>query len=164
MLQVFDSWSGELGPHEFSQFSLPYLRQIAGRVKDALGPELSVPMTIFAKGSWYALEELSTSGYDTVSLDWTHTSEAKRITRGRVTLQGNLEPSVFLGDDESIARATEKMVREFGSSQRYIANLGHGILPGVRVEAMEVFLKTVHRVGREVAMEKEDESGGEEEW
>ncbi|KAG0023808.1 Uroporphyrinogen decarboxylase in heme biosynthesis [Podila clonocystis] len=153
MLQVFDSWSGELGPHEFSQFSLPYLRQIANRVKYELGSE-TVPMTIFAKGSWYALEELSTSGYDTVSLDWTHTpADAKRITRGRVTLQGNLEPSVFLGDDESIAWATEKMVREFGSSQRYIANLGHGILPGVRVEAMEVFLKTVHRVGRE-ALEK----------
>ncbi|KAG0089629.1 Uroporphyrinogen decarboxylase in heme biosynthesis [Podila epicladia] len=141
MLQVFDSWSGELGPHEFSQFSLPYLRQIARRVKAELGPEHSVPMTIFAKGSWYALEELSTSGYDTVSLDWTHTSEAKRITRGR------------------------NMVREFGSNQRYIANLGHGILPGVRIEAMEVFLKTVHRVGREVAMEEEERlSEGQKEW
>lgn len=164
MLQIFDSWSGELGPHEFSQFSLPYLRQITERVKDELGPE-HVPMTIFAKGSWYALEELSTSGYDTVSLDWTHTpAEAKRITRGRVTLQGNLEPSVFLGDDESIARATEKMVREFGSGQRYIANLGHGILPGVRVEAMEVFLKTVHRVGTVAMEEEEAEAGIEEEW
>ncbi|KAF8930141.1 Uroporphyrinogen decarboxylase in heme biosynthesis [Haplosporangium bisporale] len=164
MLQVFDSWSGELGPHEFSQFSLPYLRQIAERVKGELGSE-AVPMTIFAKGSWYALEELSTSGYDTVSLDWTHIpAEAKRITRGRVTLQGNLEPSVFLGDDESIAQATEKMVREFGG-QRYIANLGHGILPGVRIEAMEVFLKTVHRVGRVVAIEEEAEvERHEKEW
>ncbi|KAG0323753.1 Uroporphyrinogen decarboxylase in heme biosynthesis [Podila horticola] len=152
MLQIFDSWSGELGPHEFSQFSLPYLRQIAERVKDKLGPE-HVPMTIFAKGSWYALEELSSTGYDTVSLDWTHTpAEAKRFTRGR----GTWSLACFW--------ATEKKVREFGSGQRYIANLGHGILPGVRVEAMEAFLKTVHRVGAVAMEEKEAEAGSEEEW
>ncbi|KAF9407566.1 hypothetical protein BGZ94_002645 [Podila epigama] len=153
MLQVFDSWGGELGPRGFKEFSLPYLRQIARRVKEELGEhDAVVPMTVFAKGSWYALEDLSQSGYDTVSLDWTLVpSEAKNRTGGRVTLQGNLDPAVFLGDDETIVAETEKMVREFGSGERYIANLGHGILPNVRVEAMELFLKTVHRVGREVA-------------
>ncbi|KAF9999485.1 Uroporphyrinogen decarboxylase in heme biosynthesis [Entomortierella chlamydospora] len=156
MLQVFDSWGGELSPQDFDLFSLPYLTQIAKRVKAELGSE-AVPMTVFAKGSWYALDQLSDIGYDAVSLDWTHTPEsAKAITKGRVTLQGNMDPNVLFGGDEAIIAAVEKMVRGFGSTERYIANLGHGILPTVPVEAMELFLKTVHRVGLEVAAESAD--------
>jgi len=155
MLQVFDSWGGELGPTDFEEFSRPYLQQIVTRVKAQLGPEVAVPMIIFAKGSWYALESLSNSGYDVVSVDWTFDpAHAKAITQGRVTLQGNLDPNVLLGGDRAIVAETEKMVRAFGSSGRYIANLGHGILPGVPVDAMGLFLKTVHRVGREVATEE----------
>ncbi|KAF9426879.1 Uroporphyrinogen decarboxylase in heme biosynthesis [Podila epigama] len=153
MLQVFDSWGGELGPHDFEQFSLPYLTKIVSRVKETLGSE-AVPMSVFAKGSWYALEQLSVIGYDTVSIDWTHDpAQAKALTKGRVTLQGNMDPSVLYGGDEAIVAAVERMVRGFGSTGRYIANLGHGILPTVPVEAMELFLKTVHRVGYEVAAE-----------
>jgi len=154
MLQVFESWGGELGPHDFELFSLPYLAQIATRVKTELGSEHAVPMSVFAKGSWYALDKLSVIGYETVSLDWTHSPEhAKAVTKGRVTLQGNMDPNLLYGGDEAIVAAVERMVRGFGSTQRYIANLGHGILPTVPVEAMELFLKTVHRVGLEVAAE-----------
>ncbi|KAI1320688.1 Uroporphyrinogen decarboxylase in heme biosynthesis [Mortierella claussenii] len=154
LLQVFESWGGELGPHDFELFSLPYLAQISKRVKAELGSE-AVPMTVFAKGSWYALDQLSVIGYETVSLDWTHDPEsAKAITKGRVTLQGNMDPNVLYGGDEAIVATVEKMVRGFGSTGRYIANLGHGILPTVPVEAMELFLKTVHRVGLEVAAEE----------
>ncbi|KAF9585895.1 Uroporphyrinogen decarboxylase in heme biosynthesis [Lunasporangiospora selenospora] len=155
MLQVFESWGGELGPHEFEQFSLPYLAQIATRVKEILGRDESVPMTVFAKGSWYALDKLAVIGYETVSLDWTYSpTAAKAVTKGRVTLQGNMDPSVLLGGDEAIVATATRMVREFGSTGRYIANLGHGILPSVPVEGMELFLKTVHRVGLEVAAEE----------
>lgn len=35
-LQVFESHAGVLGPVEFKEFSLPYLRDIAHRVKDKL--------------------------------------------------------------------------------------------------------------------------------
>lgn len=154
MLQVFESWGGELGPHDFELFSLPYLAQIATRVKAELGSEHAVPMSVFAKGSWYALDKLSMIGYEIVSLDWTHSPEhAKAATKGRVTLQGNMDPNLLYGGDEAIVAAVERMVRGFGSTGRYIANLGHGILPTVPVEAMELFLKTVHRVGLEVAAE-----------
>lgn len=35
-LQVFESHAGILGPVQFQEFSLPYLRDIARRVKDQL--------------------------------------------------------------------------------------------------------------------------------
>jgi uroporphyrinogen decarboxylase len=166
MLQIFESWAGELGPLEFETFSLPYLIQIARRVKAELGPEREVPMTVFAKGAWFALDKLSNravSGFDVVSVDWSFTPEtAKRVSGGRVTLQGNLDPTVLLGGEDNIIEATELMVRGFfGGRKGYIANLGHGILPDVSVDAMEVFLKTVHRVGTEVASESWGEGGVE---
>lgn len=176
MLQIFESWAGELGPHEFETFSFPYLTQIARRVKAELGPEREVPMTVFAKGAWFALDKLSdqaVSGFNVVSVDWSFTPEkAKRMSGGRVTLQGNLDPTVLLGKEDTIVEATERMVRGFfgGNSGKkgYIANLGHGILPDVSVDAMEVFLKTVHRVGKEIAAESlgegETEGEGEVEW
>ncbi|CAG8504479.1 17855_t:CDS:2 [Acaulospora morrowiae] len=150
MVQVFESWGGELSPHDFTTFSLPYVAQIAERVKaklklDGITP---VPMTIFCKGSWYALESLSSIGYDTVSLDWTvDPVYAKSITKGRVTLQGNMDPSVLYGDHDTIRATVRKMLETFGTSERYIVNLGHGILPTVDPENMKVFLETVHSVG-----------------
>jgi len=33
LLQVFDSWAGELSPHAFRTFALPYLKEIAATTK-----------------------------------------------------------------------------------------------------------------------------------
>merc|ERR1712142_516881 len=66
LLQVFESNAEYLGPQQFSTFALPYLLQINNGVKAKLleeGLEL-VPMTVFAKGGHYALEDLSKSGYE----------------------------------------------------------------------------------------------------
>lgn len=34
LLQVFDSWAGELSPKAFREFSLPYLKEIAEKMKE----------------------------------------------------------------------------------------------------------------------------------
>ena len=89
-----------------------------------------VPMVVFAKGAWYALDQLCGSGYDVVGLDWLHDpAEAVRIARGRVTLQGNADPGVLYGNHEAITKVVEEMVAGFqGGKQGWIANLGHGII------------------------------------
>lgn len=153
MIQVFESWGGELSPHDFKLFSLPYITEIADRVKKRLKDEelTPVPMTIFCKGSWYALESLSKIGYDTISLHWTvDPTYAKNITKRRVTLQGNMDPSVLYGGDEAIRSTVRTMLKAFGTNERYIVNLGHGILPTVDPEAVRIFLETVHSVGLEL--------------
>ncbi|KAJ2413964.1 Uroporphyrinogen decarboxylase in heme biosynthesis [Coemansia sp. IMI 209128] len=159
-LQVFESWAGELSPQDFAEFSLPYLALIAERVK-AVYPE--VPMTVFAKGAHYALELLATETlYDVVSLDWT---VDPRIARARVdaavaaarpgagprsvVLQGNLDPTILLGDEETIRERTAVMCRSFGHSG-HIANLGHGMMPSHDPERLRVFLETVHSSSAEL--------------
>ena len=131
IVQVFDSWAGELSPSSFKQFSLPYLRYISEklplRLRDLdLEP---VPMVVFAKGAWYALDALCDSGYHVVGLDWLHDpAEAVRISNGRVSLQGNADPGVLYGSRDSITTLVEEMVTGFGGGKKgWIVNLGHGM-------------------------------------
>lgn len=149
LVMVFDSWAGELSPSSFNEIALPYLRHISRELPKRLR-ELEVegvPMTVFAKGAWYALDELCESGYDVVGLDWLQDpAEAVRIARGRVTLQGNADPGVLYGGREAITRVVEDMVKGFGcGKERWIANLGHGITPFVDPEDLKFFFQEIHR-------------------
>lgn len=110
-----------------------------------------VPMVIFAKGAWFALEDLSQSGYEVVSLDWTIDPQyARQVTKDRVVLQGNMDPSVLYGGHDAIREAATRMVHAFGKDGKHIANLGHGILPTVDPEALKVYLETVQKVSAEL--------------
>ncbi|KAI9485707.1 MAG: uroporphyrinogen decarboxylase [Benjaminiella poitrasii] len=153
MLQVFESWGGELSPFDFKEYSLPYLRQISTKVKERLESEGLdvVPMTVFAKGSWYALKDLSESNYEVVSLDWTiDPTYAIEMTNNKVALQGNMDPTALYGGFEAIREIATRMIHAFGKDSRHIVNLGHGILPTVDPEALKVYLETVQKVSTEI--------------
>ncbi|AMD22388.1 HGR049Wp [Eremothecium sinecaudum] len=152
ILQVFESWGSELSSADFDEFSLPYLKQIAARVPERLkelGITEDVPMTVFAKGSWYALDKLCSAGYNTVSLDWLwDPAKAVRINNGRVNLQGNLDPGVMYGTKENLTRKVEAMIKGFGGGKKhYIVNLGHGTHPGMDPDMIRFFLEECHRIG-----------------
>ncbi|KAL2863865.1 uroporphyrinogen decarboxylase HEM12 [Aspergillus lucknowensis] len=153
LVQVFDSWAGELSPATFKSFSLPYLRHISANLPRRLtemGLEV-VPMTVFAKGAWYALEDLCESGYNVVGLDWLHDpAEAARIANGRVTIQGNADPGVLYGGHAAITEAVETMVQGFkGGKRGWIANLGHGITPFVNPDDLKFYFEEIHRLTAE---------------
>lgn len=152
ILQVFESWGGELSSVDFDEFSLPYLRQIAERVPkrlQELGIMEQIPMIVFAKGSWYALDKLCCSGFDVVSLDWSwDPREAVKINKNRVTLQGNLDPGVMYGSKEVITKKVKQMIEAFGGGKsRYIVNFGHGTHPFMDPDVIKFFLEECHRIG-----------------
>jgi len=135
-LQVFDSWSGLLAPEDFNEFSFPYLKRI---VKEVMG----VPVILFPKSSWYAFEELGKSGAEGLSIDWTVTPEfARKACGNEITLQGNYDPSHLLSPVTTIKMEVHEMIRRFGV-QRYIVNLGHGILPDIPVDHARAFVDAV---------------------
>ncbi|KAF1989597.1 uroporphyrinogen decarboxylase [Aulographum hederae CBS 113979] len=154
MIQVFDSWAGELSPSSFQVFSLPYLNYIAdnlpNRLKE-LGQE-PVPMTVFAKGAWYALDDLCASNYNVIGLDWLHDpAETFKIAqaKGKV-LQGNADPGILYGGKDAITMVVEEMVRGFkGGKQGWIANLGHGITPFVNPNDLKFYFQEIMRVSKE---------------
>lgn len=139
IVQVFDSWAAELSPSAFQEFSLPYLRYISNNLPkrvEELGLQ-PVPMVVFAKGAWYALDDLCASGYDVVGLDWLHDpAEAVKVANGRVVLQGNADPGVLYGGKEAMTVVVREMVKGFGGGKRgWIANLGHGMSHISRVKS-----------------------------
>ena len=136
-LQLFDSWGGVLSGEDYQKYSWPYTRQIV----EALSQE--VPVIVFAKGCWYALEEMSQSKAAALGVDWTCSPEmARKLTGGKKVLQGNLDPAWLLAPIAQIKEKTQQMIRAFGK-EHYIANLGHGILPEVPVEHARAFVEAV---------------------
>lgn len=137
VVQLFDSWSGLLSPEDFNEWAMPYLMEICEAVEE-------VPVILFAKGSWYALERLSyRSKVSALGLDWTITPEyAREATRGEIVLQGNYDPSKLLSPVEEIKHDVTRMIDRFGS-QKYIVNLGHGILPNIPVDHARAFIDAV---------------------
>ena len=136
IVQVFDSWAGELSPSDFATFSLPYLLQIPPKLHKLLETRgyypsnPSVPTVVFAKGAWYALEDLAKSDYNVISLDWTHDPVQARKRVPNKVLQGNMDPNVLYGPQANITKEVERIVQGFGGGKGgYIVNLGHGITP-----------------------------------
>jgi uroporphyrinogen decarboxylase len=148
LLQVFDSWAGELSPRQFQEFSLPYLKEIAEKTKQRLkeshaDPTTIPPIIIFAKGAHFALEELALTEYDVISLDWTiNPAAARRQVHGK-PLQGNLDPCALFANKESLQTEIKRMLDAFGRSEPLIANLGHGLLPEHDTEAVETFIQAI---------------------
>jgi uroporphyrinogen decarboxylase len=137
VVQVFDSWSGCLSPNDFRLFAQPYLIQIADALKDI------VPVILFPKGSWYALQDLSKSSASALGLDWCISPKTARdLTNNKITLQGNFDPARLLLAPVEIKKSVAEMIDAFGV-QGYIANLGHGITPNVLVENAMAFVDAV---------------------
>jgi uroporphyrinogen decarboxylase len=137
VVQIFDSWGGLLSPEDFEEFSLQYIRKIVAALKDTC---LTI---IFAKGAWFALEAMAATGANGLGIDWcVSPSVARKLAGENVTLQGNFDPARLLSPVAEIRKSVKKMINGFGT-QRYIANLGHGILPNVPVDHARAFVDAV---------------------
>jgi hydroxymethylbilane synthase len=132
-----------LSPDLYRRFALPYVARIASEVKAALGED-AVPMTIFAKGAHWANAELESTDYDVVGLDWTMDPvAARKQLKGRMAVQGNLDPAVLYAPADIIRHEVGRMMTAFGP-RGHIANLGHGMCPDMKPEALKAFVDAVH--------------------
>lgn len=78
-----------------------------------------------------------------LGVDWTCSPQnARYLTGGKITLQGNFDPSRLLSPPSEIKKMVRQMIDAFGKD-RYIANLGHGILPNIPVENARAFVNAV---------------------
>ena len=136
VVQLFDTWATELTPEQYATFELPATRLIF----DALDAD-GVPKIIFAKGSATHLESLAQTGADVVSVDWnTDLADARRRLGRRVALQGNVDPSILLGDEAGVRRAVREAIEKTGGAG-HVLNLGHGILPTTPVANAKAFVE-----------------------
>ncbi|WP_394906678.1 uroporphyrinogen decarboxylase [uncultured Mesonia sp.] len=136
-VQIFDSWGGMLSPVDYNEFSWQYIQQIIDALKDI------TPVIAFGKGCWYALDQMSKSGASALGVDWTCSAQnARAFTNGSITLQGNFDPSRLFSPPAEIKKMVHQMINDFGKD-KYIVNLGHGILPNIPVENAQAFVDAV---------------------
>ena len=124
---------------------------------------------VFPKGGHYALKDLSATDYDVIGIDWTvNPAEARKIVGDGVTLQGNLDPCALYASkvvikainlvsgwvhiasvlkllQDELAVHAKKQCESFGS-QRWIANLGHGIYPDVNPDHLGAYIEALQRI------------------
>lgn len=135
MLQIFDSWAGVLPPEHYSRFSLKYISKICDSITE-------VPITVFAKGAWWALPEMANINCRTIGLDWNMNPKEARKLLPNKTLQGNLDPCALYGSESAIRTETQKMLSAFGNHP-HIANLGHGVYPDTDPQKVKYFVDCV---------------------
>lgn len=154
VVQLFDTWAGELAPADYEEFALPYQQIVFERLHR--GPEgLGVPAILYVNGCSSILEKMAESGANVLSIDWRmDIAEARRRLDGagfeKIALQGNLDPCALLGTPESIAEGVRAILKKVGPIG-HIMNLGHGIMPMVPVENARVFIEAAKAGAKEVA-------------
>lgn len=151
LLQIFESSAEFLNLELFRKFAYPSIIKICKEVKERLKAMKieNVPIIVFAKGGHYAMELLAQHQdiIDVLSLDWTMDPKKIRAITG-ITLQGNLDPCSMYCPPEQIPSMVKEMINSFGS-QKYIANLGHGIYPDANIESVQAFVDSVHKISAE---------------
>jgi len=149
LIQIFDSWAGELSPHDYDTFAAPYQKQVLERIKEK-HPE--IPTVIYIKHSGALVERMARTGVDVVSLDWTvdmkegrERIDSARESAGLTTpggVQGNLDPFLLFADHEVIKERTEEILKKAGN-RGHVMNLGHGIEAQTPEENAHFFIETV---------------------
>ncbi|MBS7436067.1 uroporphyrinogen decarboxylase [Pseudomonas syringae] len=145
-VQIFDSWGGSLSSAAYQEFSLAYMRKIVnGLIRENDGRK--VPVIVFTKGGGLWLESIADIGADTLGLDWTcDIGEARQRVGSKVSLQGNMDPTVLYARPEAIRQEVARILASYGSGTGHVFNLGHGITPEVDPANAGAFINAVHEL------------------
>tara|TARA_Y100001968_G_scaffold56912_1_gene48094 strand:- start:7131 stop:8171 length:1041 start_codon:yes stop_codon:yes gene_type:complete len=138
VVQIFDSWAGQLSPEDYDIFAGPYQKKVIDLVKKDFP---NTPIILYISGSAGVLERMAKTGVDIISVDWTVDLEdaCKRIPK-HIGIQGNVDPGILFGDREKIIKRIDETFAK-SKGRKYILNLGHGILPGTPEENAKSFFE-----------------------
>jgi uroporphyrinogen-III decarboxylase len=143
VLQLFDSWVGQLAPVDYRSAVLPHVR----RLFEGLA-ELDVPVIHFGTGTAGLLADMAEAGGDAIGLDWRiGLADGRRRIAERVgerAVQGNLDPHVLLGPWPEVERQASCILDEAGDGPGHVFNLGHGVLPPTDPDRLARLVDLVH--------------------
>lgn len=141
VIQLFDSWAGELSGETAELFVVEPLRQIVQKLRDRY-PDL--PVIVFGRGFGVRQPRLADAtgaagiGLETeLAMEWAEAHVPKRTA-----LQGNLDPVALRAGSEHIRRETRAVLKAV-PMERHVFNLGHGIQPGTNPDALQFVIGEV---------------------
>ncbi len=140
-MQLFDTWTGLLGPADYQEFVLPYNQAV---VRELSGEGL--PLIYFSTGTGGMLELVARTGASVFSLDWrVDLGEAWERLGLDCSVQGNLDPVALLADWPQLEKRARAVLRSAGGRPGHIFNLGHGVLQDTPVDNVRRLVDFVHQ-------------------
>ncbi|MGC8515985.1 MAG: uroporphyrinogen decarboxylase family protein [Thermoplasmata archaeon] len=137
-IQIFDSWSGSLPYSLYEDYLNDYLLPLSA--------ELSSLQTVYfsTRTSGYA-SLLSATDFSYLSMDSrTKLSETYYLCDSEKGMQGNLDPLYTIAEVKLAELETQRILEDAKNIDRYIFNLGHGVLPETSIECLKEIVRTVH--------------------
>ena len=126
VLQIFDSWAGDLPPHLLERLVSGPIREIVDGVRKQY-PLL--PIIVFARGvgnQHGVIAEATAANAIGVEENFGLTDVLSNLGPS-VAVQGNLAPSALLGSQEALSAAVAAVLGGVPKA-RHIFNLGHGVV------------------------------------
>ena len=149
VVQMFDSWAGQLTPQDYDVFALPYQQKVVRLVKET---HPDTPLILYISGSAGVLERMAKSGVNIISVDWTvDLAEARQRLGKSMMVQGNIDPGVLFGSQPFIRERIIDTIRKAGN-QGHILNLGHGVLVGTPEDNVRFFFETAKQADQLLAV------------
>jgi uroporphyrinogen decarboxylase len=146
VVQVFDSWAGNLTPHHYEELVLPATRRLFAELASS---HPDVPTILFGVGTGELLHLMGTAGSSVVGIDWrVPLDEARRRVGPGIAVQGNLDPALCLSTWPVAAAETREVLARAGDAPGHIFNLGHGVLPETDPAILEDVVRLVHAEGK----------------
>ncbi len=142
-VQLFDSWAGCLSPHLYESHVLSASQKIFEAVAS-----LGVPRIHFGINTGELLPLMRSAGADVVGVDWLVPLDVARARLGAESiLQGNLDPVLCLAEVPQVEAEVRRIIASNDGNDRWIFNLGHGVLPETNPEVLERVVDVVHAEG-----------------
>lgn len=140
VLQLFDSWIGDVGPAAYERHILPHSRRIFDGVRD-----LGVPTIHFGTGAGGMVEQIASAGSDVVCVDFrVGLADAWARMGDGVGIQGNLDPTALLAGWDAVEREADRVLAEAANRPGHVFNLGHGVLPDTDPTLLRRLVEHVH--------------------
>jgi uroporphyrinogen decarboxylase len=136
LVQLFDSWVGNLSLDEYRQHVMPYSAQIFRSIR---GPAIH-----FGTMTSHLLELIRDAGGDCIGVDYRIPLDEAWQRLGNVAVQGNLDPTLLVGPPDTLLTHVDEVLRRAGNRPGHIFNLGHGILPETPMEHVAAVIDHVH--------------------
>jgi uroporphyrinogen decarboxylase len=141
---LLDDIVGFVGPADFREFGLPYLKR-------AFAPDVSVKFFHNDAPCKASAPFLAGAGINLLNFGVQHTlGEMKAWTGGSITLLGNVPPRDVLaaGSPEDVARSVAELLAPLGDQTRLVLSSGGGMPPGVPTENIRALIATVAELTR----------------
>lgn len=140
-VQLFDSWAALCPGREYNELSLQWIERVIAQ----LPPQ--VPVIVFSKGMATHANAIVATGATALGLDWSADIAAvANSLPANIAVQGNLDPTLLSFAPENVIRAKARgLIDSLKGRPGHIFNLGHGILPSARIEAVAALVDEVQR-------------------